>query len=214
LGPNALAAAVYGSVAHGAARRHSDLEMVVLTTEGVPAEERYFVRAGILVELHRLPASRMVAAAARVGPLWGVEADQYRHHWVLWDADEIFARVRAQALTPPDEAFQQALEAGRYRLRELWGKWLNAEEALDVATMRDVAWQFAHGAAMRLALHERRPYCSGRTLWHEAGQRSEAMARLVAAIVAGVEDGMRRAMEVVMEEDHERSDGEPPSFDL
>jgi len=86
LGPDLLALAVYGSVAHGQARAHSDLEVVVLTADGVPAREEQRLEATggegespgslILVEVDRLSRSRMLAAAERVGPLWGVEADQ------------------------------------------------------------------------------------------------------------------------------------------
>ncbi len=39
LGPECLAVAAYGSVAHRAARQHSDLELVVLTTDDVPPKE-------------------------------------------------------------------------------------------------------------------------------------------------------------------------------
>lgn len=207
LGPKARAAAVYGSVAHGRARRHSDLELVVLTTDDVPPEEEQFVRHGIVVELDRLPAARMLAAASRVTTLWGVEADQYRHHWILWDPDGIFAQVRAKAVSIPDAAYRQALDASRYRLRELWGKFLNATEAGDLDTAVDVAWRFAHAAAMRLALRQRRPFESGRTLWREARERSACMGQLLDALSGGRQAVIRDVLQRILAAEEDAQGG-------
>jgi hypothetical protein len=158
---------------------------VVLTTDDVSPVEDQFVRHGILVELDRLSASRMLAAASQVRPLWGVEADQYRYHWEIWDPEGIFAQVRTRATSVPDTAFRPALDASRYRLRELWGKFLNAAEASEPDTAFDVAWRFAHAAAMRLALRERRPFESGCTLWREARERSAGIDQLLDAVTGG-----------------------------
>jgi predicted nucleotidyltransferase len=210
LGAKALAGAVYGSVAHGSARRYSDLELVVLTTDGVPPAEEQFVRHGILVELDRLPASRMLAAASQVTPLWGIEADQYRYHWEIWDPERIFAQVRARATSVPDTAFRQALHASRYRLQELWGKFLNAAEACEADTAFDVAWRFAHAAAMRLALRERRPFERGRTLWREARERSAWMDQLVDALIGGQLHRIRDAMKAVLVAEGDAPNGLEP----
>lgn len=182
LGPACLAVAAYGSVAHGAARQHSDLELVVLTSDGVAAQEIQSVRGGILVELDILAASRMLEAAGRVTAMWGLEADQYRVFSPLHDPDQWFPRVRARSESVPPQAFAQPLEDNQLRLLEVCGKFFNAAEEGDAATMRDVGWRYAHAAALRVALLQMRPYDSGRTLWRDARTRGFELAGLLDAL--------------------------------
>jgi kanamycin nucleotidyltransferase len=185
LNDDLVAVAVYGSVAHGQARKYSDLEVVVLTTDAVPSVERQEVRDGILVEVDTLPASRMLAAAGRVGPLWGVEADQYRTFRPLYDPTAVLAAVRGRSLSIASERFQPALDANCLRLLEVRGKFKNALAIGDASTMRDVGWRYAHAAAMRIALLERQPYESGRTLWADASRRGYKMSALVENLTDG-----------------------------
>lgn len=197
LGDKLVATAAYGSVAHGQAREYSDLEIVVLTTDAVPAAERQEIRDGILVELDSLPVSRMLAAAGRVGPLWGVEADQYRTFAPLYDPQGVLKAVRERSLGIPPEEFAPALVSNRLRLVEVRGKFRNALLARDAATMRDVGWRYAHAAAMRIALLERKPYESGRILWADAARRGYAMGDLVLNLTSGAVADQKGAMAAV-----------------
>ena len=179
------AVAVYGSVAHGAARRYSDLEVVVLTTEEVVAQETQVIRDGILVEVDVLPARAMLSAAGRVTPFWGLEADQYRVFAPLYDPSALFPQVRAASLAVPPVAFVQPLHHNELGLLEVLGKFCNAADEQDAATMRDVGWQYAHAAALRAALLDRRPFESGRTLWANARGRGFGLNALISALAEG-----------------------------
>ena len=169
-------------VAHRAARQHSDLELVVLTTDDAPPKEIQVIHDGILVELDSLPASRMLEAAGRVTAAWGLEADQYRVFAPLYDPDHWFPRVRERSEAVPRAAFAGPLEVNRLRLLEVCGKFFNAMEEGDAASMRDVGWRYAHAAALRVALLQRRPYESGRTLWRDARTRGFELAGLIDAL--------------------------------
>lgn len=179
------AVAVYGSVAHGAARRYSDLEVVVLTTDDVVAEETQVIRDGILVEVDVLPATRMLSAAARVTPFWGLEADQYRVFYPLYDPSALFPQVRATSLAVPTAAFVQPLRDNELRLLEVFGKFSNARDDQDAATMCDTGWRYAHAAALRTALLDGRPFESGRTLWADARTRGFGLDDLISALAEG-----------------------------
>jgi hypothetical protein len=48
-----------------------------------------------------------------------------------------------------------------------------------------LGWEFAYGAAMRIALREQRPYESGRTLWRDAASRGYGMETLIDALTSG-----------------------------
>jgi kanamycin nucleotidyltransferase len=185
LGEHLLAAAVYGSVAHGAAGRHSDVEIVLVTDETVPYRDVQQFEDGILVEYTLISAERKLTAARRVEPKWGVQADQYRHHLVLWDPDGFFPRCHEAARTLPDEAFEEALAESWWLAYELRGKLLSALLAGDLARIHFGGWEFAQVTALRIALRERVPYESGRTLWRDAAARGHGIDVLVEALTAG-----------------------------
>lgn len=154
LGARVRAAACYGSVAHGAAGEHSDVELTIITEETVPYEDEYVFQQGTLVECTVVSESRMLAAAQRVRPDWGIQADQYRRHHVLYDPDRFFSRLWSVAddLAPSD--FDQALADSWWRVYELRGKVQNAVADDDVVQAIYTAWTFAYWTAMRIALLE------------------------------------------------------------
>jgi len=185
LGTRVRAAACYGSVAHRAAREHSDVELTIITDETVPYEDEYFFEQGTLVECTLVSEARMLAAARLVPVDWGIKSDQYRHHHVLYDPDQFFPRLWSVAndLAPSD--FDQALAESWWHVYELRGKVHNAVADDDVVRAIYTAWTFAYWTAMRIALHERRPYESGRTLWREVANRGYGMPELVDGLVTG-----------------------------
>jgi predicted nucleotidyltransferase len=197
LGEHLLAAAVYASVAHGAALPYSDVEVILLTDDTIEAREELTLERGIMLEADMLPASRILAAAGRVTPKWGIEADQYRHHLVLWDPEEIFPRVWQAANTIADDAFAPALARSWWPAFELRGKLLNAALVGDAPRVDYHGWELAYWAAMRIALIERRPYESDRTLWGDVVTRGYGMVELVAALTAGAPELVLEAAEEV-----------------
>ncbi len=208
LGTRVRAAACYGSVAHRAAREHSDVELTIITDETVPYEDEYFFEQGTLVECTLVSEARMLAAARPVPVDWGIKADQYRHHHVLYDPDQFFPRLWSVAddLAPSD--FDQAVAESWWYVYELRGKVHNAVADADAARTIYTAWTFAYWTAMRIALHERRPYESGRTLWREAADRGYGMPELLDVLAAGQLPHVGRGVETVWEQT--RSWGAPP----
>ncbi|HLY30477.1 MAG TPA: hypothetical protein VKQ36_05585 [Ktedonobacterales bacterium] len=182
LGGSLLAVALYGSVAHHAAREYSDVEIILLTDDETPALEERFFEQGIMVECDRLPATRMIAAASRVDPEWGIEADQYRHHLVLVDPERLFPQVWAAALNIAEEAFAAPLARSWWWAYELLGKLRNAVGLGDDAQTRYIGWRYAYAVALRIALYEHQPYESLRTLWGDVTTRGYGMRELTATL--------------------------------
>ena len=200
LGEHLLAAAIYASVAHSAALPHSDLELVLLTDESVPAREDMTLERGVMVEADMLPASRMLVAASRVTPRWGIEADQYRHHLVLWDPGDIFPGILLAASTLTDEAFTAALAASWWTALETRGKTLNGALAEDAPRLVHSGWGFAYWTAMRIALRERLPYQSERTIWSDVSARGYGMATLVHALTSSAHEHVPGIVEDVWQQ--------------
>ena len=165
LGEHMVAAACYGSVAHGRADAHSDLELLVLTDTAVEAVNVHTVRNEIQVECDVLPTERLRHAAEVVTIEWGVEADCYRHHWVLWDPTEQFATVREAALATPRERFEDVLQQSWWAAREWASKVVAMVETGNRPGAQFTAWQYLYLVALRVALAQQEPYVSLRTLW-------------------------------------------------
>jgi predicted nucleotidyltransferase len=185
LGRHFLAAACYGSVAHGKAGEDSDLELIILTDDSVPAEDHHFREQGLLVESDRLPASRFHQAAGRVTEDWGIEADSYRHHLVIEDPRGLFAEASRIALTIPPERFWDMLARTWWDAEEGFAKVRAMVRRGDRPGLLFTGWQFLWRAAMRVALHDQRPYESLRTLWGDVAARGYGFLEVLAGIRGG-----------------------------
>jgi hypothetical protein len=180
-----LAGAVYGSVSYGAADEHSDVEVLVVTDGTIEEVDQYFFDEGVMVECAIVQADRLLASAAKVPWNWGIKADAYRHQAPIFDSEMFFERLRAAAHSIPDETFERALEGTWWWCYETRGKFLNALTAGDVPRALHIGWQFAYAAAMRIALRERKPYESMRTLWSDVSSRGYRMRPLLDALAGG-----------------------------
>ncbi len=200
LGPHATAAACYGSVAHGAAAEHSDVELIVIVDDEASAREEMLVEDGVLVECDLVPAARMLTAAARVTWTWGIEADAYRHHLILWDPDDFFSRLHDVATAIDRASFQAALGESWWRAYEGRGKVLNAVAERDRPCALYLGWGFAYSAAMRIALYDQAPYESVRTLWRDVSARGYGVNRLADMLADGSLEEVRDAVENVWEQ--------------
>ena len=179
------AGAVYGSVAHRAAAEHSDVEVVVVVDESVDERDEHFFDAGVMVECSLVGADRMLDSARRVPWNWGIKADAYRHQEPIWDPGSFFERLREAALSIADDDFERALAESWWIVYEGREKLRNAVAAQDVPRAVYLGWEFAYSAAMRIALIDRKPYESARTLWRDAMGRGYGMRALVEALTAG-----------------------------
>lgn len=192
-----LAGAVYGSVAHRAATEHSDVEIGVVTDETVEERDEWFFDEGVMVECAVVQAERLLASARSVPWNWGIKADAYRHQEAIWDPDSFFERLREAADSIHDEDFAPALEHTWWILYEEREKLRYAIAQEDVPRAVYLGWEFAYGAAMRIALRERKPYESGRTLWSDAASRGCGMEKLSEALTRGALPEISRCVDDV-----------------
>jgi hypothetical protein len=178
LAPHVIAGACYGSVAHGAATAYSDVELLIVTDDDVEGRDEMLFERGIMVECNIIPGSHLLEAAQRVAANWGIQADEYRHQYAIWDPEGFFPRLRAEANNIPDESFEKALRENWHWFYESRTKAFAALDAEDLTRAVYDGWHFAYTAAMRIALHERKPYESGRTLWRDVLARGYGMKEL------------------------------------
>lgn len=200
LGEHLLAVACYGSVAHAAAGPYSDVELVLLTDDTLELAYEPFFIEGVQGQCDILPASRVLRAASHAREKWGIEADQHRCHRVLWDPEGYFARVQAAAHDLRDEDFEAALRSGWWDAYEIRNKARNGLLVGDAPRAIFHGWGFAYACAMRIALRERRPYESDRTIWADVSARGYAMPALIGALTGGDTEALWPAMDAVWEQ--------------
>jgi predicted nucleotidyltransferase len=145
-GRNLVAVGVFGSVARGEDRRHSDVDMLVVLRRK-RARIRHTMRSGVLVTiLQQIPAE---ARAEVAGALPGLNdaLGGWRSLRPLYDPSGLLARLHAQALRPNVRAFRRAAQLHVVEVFEDLGKLRNAIAARDVDEAREMAIWFS-GAAM------------------------------------------------------------------
>ena len=145
-GRNLVAVGVYGSVARGEERRHSDVDMLVVVRHK-KGRIRHTMRAGTLVTiLQQTPAE---ARSEVTGPHPGLNAalGGWRSLRPLYDPSGLLRRLRAQARRPSVRAFRTAARLHFVETYEDLGKLWDAIEEGDADEAREMAIWFS-GAAM------------------------------------------------------------------
>lgn len=139
---NLVAFGVFGSVAQGKDRRHSDLDLLVVLrrTGGAPRVE---LRQGVLVTYLRLTPDEARAEVYGGEPDLSGRLAGWRSLRPLHDPDGFLRRLRARAGRPPISQLQEAARRGLLGAYEDLGKLRNAAEANDPDETREMAIWFS-----------------------------------------------------------------------
>lgn len=165
-GRNLVAVGVYGSVALGQERRHSDVDLLVVVRKK-RRTIRHTLREGILVTILQLTAleAREEATGSRADindALGG-----WRSIRPLYDPSGLLTRLRSQARRPSPRRFEAAALRAFLETYEDYGKLLNATEAGDRDEAREMAIWFSGGAMGVLLDLEGRVLKTGRRAFVE-----------------------------------------------
>ena len=154
-GRNLLAVGVYGSVARGEERRHSDIDLLVVVRRKSPRihhEVRDRIVATILQQTVEDAKSEVTGSRLDLNAILG--------GWTslkpLYDPTGILQRLRARARRASPRQFREAAFWACLEVYEDVGKLWNAIEAGDVDEAREMAIWFTNAAAGALLdLHAR-----------------------------------------------------------
>ena len=144
-GRNLVAVGLYGSVARGEDRAHSDVDLLVVVREK-RLTIRHLVRTGILVTiLQQTPAEAraevMGSRADLNGALGGWQSMR-----PLYDPSGLLRRLKTKAKHPSREQFRQAARRAFLETYEDLGKLRNAVDANDGDEAREMAIWYSGGA--------------------------------------------------------------------
>src|SRR5438552_5871555 len=170
-GRNLVAVGVYGSVARGEDRAHSDVDVLVVLRRK-RAAIRHFVRDGILITiLQQTPQEARAEVTGSRGDLNAVLGG-WRSLRPLYDPSGLLRKLIKRARDPTEAQFREAARRALIETYEDLGKVRNAVDVGDEQESREMAVWYA-GAAAGALLDLHRHASSG-----PAGVRSSRFAAM------------------------------------
>lgn len=179
-GGNLVAVGVYGSVARGQERRHSDIDLLVVVRRKRRAIRHRLVAGVLVTVLQQTPdEARTEVTGFRADIIDALGG--WRSLRPLYDPLGLLRKLRAHARRPPARQFHAAAQRAFLEAYEDLGKLRNAIEARDADEAREMAIWFS-GAAMGLLFDmERHVLTTGRRAFIEVrryGRLGDAIRRL------------------------------------
>ena len=179
-GRNLIAVGVYGSVARGEEREHSDIDVLVVVRR--PRRSiRHHVRGGNLVTmLQETPAQARDEVTEGRSDM-NDALSGWRSLRPLYDPSGLLADLRRRAMRPPSSQFREATRRALLETYEDLGKLRNAISARDRSEAREMAVWFSGGAMAVLHDLDGRVLQTGRRAFIELrghGEVDRAVRRL------------------------------------
>lgn len=182
-GAKLVAVGVYGSVAYGNERTHSDVDLLVLVRRRTK-RARARVRGRFLVTFNEMTPADAWGEVSGASPKLAEILSGWRTMRPLYDPTGLLRRCIARAGRVPRAQFRAAAREGLFETYEDLGKVRDAVEARDRAKLREMAIWYTGGAGAALCALRRHPIPTGEELFIEV-QRLGRTGRDVAALRYG-----------------------------
>lgn len=165
-GANLVAVGVYGSVAYGTERAHSDVDLLVVVRRrtGRPCAR---VRGGFLVTFNEMTPAEAWDEVSGAHPGLAEILSGWRAMRPLHDPSGVLRRCIVRARHVPPSQFRRAAREGLFDTYEDLGKIRDAADARDRAKLREMAIWYTGGAASLLCALSRHPIPTGEELFVE-----------------------------------------------
>lgn len=161
-GDDILAIGLYGSIAQGIDGPYSDIELRVVTQDGVSLPGHEFIYPPFKIEIGMKRKQDIFKAAASVDDSWAIKAGAYVHLQEIYDPGNLLAEIRKLPLKVSDEAIKETMrEFMIWEPYETMGKIRNNFQSGNHSYLplgaRDLTWQTAKliGLANRTFYHTR-----------------------------------------------------------
>ncbi len=166
-GANLMAVGVYGSVAVGNERTHSDIDLLVVVRRRT---DRPWARVhrGFLVTFNEMTPAEAWGEVSGASPKLPEILSGWRAMRPLYDPSGVLRRCIARSERVPPSQFRRAARAGLFGAYEDLGKVRDAVDSRDRRKLREMAIWFTGGAAAVLCCLEQHPIPTGEDLFLEA----------------------------------------------
>lgn len=182
-GANLVAVGVYGSVAYGNERTHSDVDLLVVVRRRT-RRPRARIRSGFLVTFNEMTPQDAWDEVSGTSPKLAEILSGWRTMRPLYDPLGVVRRCIARAKRVPPSQFRRAAREGLLETYEDLGKVRDAVDARDRRKLREMAVWFTGGAAAVLCSLDRHPIPTGQDLFIEV-QRLGGTGQGIAALRYG-----------------------------
>jgi predicted nucleotidyltransferase len=167
-GEHVLAICLYGSTAKSLDRPYSDTEVLVVLTDDMPEETRYYIYRGSITEIDYVPESKMLKGASKVSPNWPMEADQYRNRIVLFERNHWFEKLQLSVREGDSSDAKDATRRAAVGLTESLCSVLNSRYSKNNRGIKIGGIHFAEGAANLLLLLNKTYVITTGKFWEQA----------------------------------------------
>lgn len=180
---NLVAVGVYGSVAYGNERAHSDVDLLVVVRQRT-GRPRARVHGGFLVTFNEMTPAEAWAEVSGPSPKLAEILSGWRAMRPLYDPSRLLHRCIARGRRAPPSQFRRAAREGLFETYEDLGKVRDAVDSRDRVKLREMAIWFTGGAAALLCALRRHPIPTGEDLFVDV-QRLGRTGRDIAALRYG-----------------------------
>ena len=143
-----LAIGLYGSLAQGIDGPYSDIELRVITEDGISLPGHEFIYPPFKIEIGMKQKHEAMRSAATVDDSWAIKAGASAHLQAIYDPDRLLDEIRTRPMQISDEAIRDVMrEFMIWEPYETMGKIRNNKQAGNYGYLplgaKDLAWQSA-----------------------------------------------------------------------
>lgn len=188
-GGSILAIGVYGSLGRETDGPYSDMEIRILTPDGIDLPGQEEIIPPFKLEIGAVQRSVWLKRASSVDDSWAVKAGSYADVVALHDPGRLFEKARRIVTSAPESAFREVMrEFMVWEPYETMGKIRNAAYAGDGAYARRAAYDLSWQAAKLIGLANRRYFTTRASSFEEASampSRPDGFLELAAMVMDG-----------------------------
>ncbi|PLR79244.1 KNTase domain-containing protein [Bacillus sp. V3-13] len=147
-GEDILAIGVYGSIGQEKDGPYSDIEMHVITEDGIDIKGHEFIYGDFKIEIDTIQKNEMFKKAQQVGDSWPIKAGSFIHILTVYDPHHLFEEIKQLPFQVSSSAIKETMrEFMIWEPYETIGKIRNNYQSknfnyLPLAAL-DLAWQTA-----------------------------------------------------------------------
>lgn len=143
-----LAIGMYGSIAQGIDGPYSDIELRVVTKDGVSLPGYEFIYLPFKIEISMIQKQEIYRSASAVDDSWAIKAGAYAHLAAIYDPNGLLEEIRTLPMQVSEEAIREVMrEFMIWEPYETVGKIRNNKLAGNYNYLplgaKDLAWQTA-----------------------------------------------------------------------
>ncbi|MCE5172063.1 KNTase domain-containing protein [Paenibacillus profundus] len=147
-GETILAIGLYGSIAQGIDGPYSDIELLVVTKDGISLPDYEFIYLPFKIEISMNQKHEVCQCATAVDDSWAIKAGVYTHLEAIYDPTGLLDQIRALSKQISKEAIRETMrEFMIWEPYETMGKIRNNKIAGNDSYLplgaKDLAWQTA-----------------------------------------------------------------------